>query len=77
MSNNAKYTEFASGWVKQSKAGSEYISATSNLKKSGLKILLQDESGETKEVASFAVFFVQDKKNEKAPDVRFVVDLSQ
>jgi uncharacterized protein (DUF736 family) len=64
--------KFGVGWLKQSQNGSEYISAVAGGQKNTVKLILQDEAGNQQEVENFAVFFNQDKKTPKAPDVSFV-----
>ncbi len=75
----SKYIEIAVGWLKQSKNKGEYVSATiakGNPKtgKSGVsKITVEMDNGETVDVKGFAMFFNENKKSEKGPDVQFVV----
>lgn len=74
----SKYNEFAVGWLKQSKNKGEYVSAVlaKGNPKSGkpgvAKITVELDNGETAEITGFAMFFNENKKSEKAPDVQFV-----
>lgn len=74
----SKYNELAVGWLKQSKNKGEYVSAViakGNPKtgKPGVsKITVEMDNGETHELSGFAMFFNENKKSEKAPDVQFV-----
>lgn len=75
-----KYNEFAVGWLKQSKNKGEYVSAVAskgNPNAPGgnnpkIKLLAEFEDGTQREITNFAMFFNENKKSEKAPDVRFV-----
>ena len=77
--SKSKYTEFAIGWLKQSEKKGEYVSAVTSrgnpkVGKPGVsKIIIELDNGETVEATSFAMFFNENKKSEKAPDVQFVV----
>jgi hypothetical protein len=74
-----KYHEIAVGWLKQSKTKGEYVSAVTakgNEKngKPGVKsFIIEFDNGETLNINNFAMFFNENKKSEKAPDVQFVV----
>jgi hypothetical protein len=74
----SKYTEFAVGWLKQSAKKGEYVSAVlakgnqKNGKPGVAKITVELENGETAEITGFAMFFNENKKSDKAPDVQFV-----
>jgi len=74
-----KYTEIAVGWLKQSATKGEYVSAVmaKGNPKSGkpgvAKITVEMDNGETMDVTGFAMFFNENKKSEKAPDVQFVI----
>jgi uncharacterized protein (DUF736 family) len=76
-----KWFNFASGWVKKSQGGSEYISAVANGEKATIKLFAELEDGSKHALDSFVVMFndVAQKKHEKSPDVRFsfTVDESQ
>ena len=75
----SKYIEFSVGWLKQSKNKGEYVSAIvakGNPKtgKPGVsKMTIEMDNGETLNVTGFAMFFNENKKSEKAPDVQFVI----
>lgn len=62
------YHTIASGWLKEGQKG-QYISASVDKK---VKLNVELEDGTQVPLTSFAVFFSEEKKNEKAPDVRFV-----
>ena len=68
-----KWFNFASGWVKKSQNGSEYISAVANGEKANIKLYAELEDGSRKPLDSFVVMFndPSQKKHEKSPDVRF------
>ena len=76
-----KAVEFASGWLNKKKDNPnvEYISAlatkaSSMSTKPGIKsIKIELDNGEVIETTKFQVHFNENKKSEKAPDVRFVV----
>lgn len=68
-----KYQEFAAGWIKTSKSGTEFISAVADNKRTKTKVYLETEDGAKIELSNFVVFFNENKKNENSPDVRFVV----
>ena len=73
MRTQSKSIRFGVGWMKQTAKGVEYISAVAGGKKDQpLKLLIQDDDGNQVEVENFAVFFNEEKKTEKAPDVNFV-----
>ena len=73
QNSGSKSVKFGVGWLKQSAKGDEYISAVAGGNKNApVKLILQDENGNQQEVANFAVFFNEDKKTPKAPDVSFV-----
>jgi len=75
MSNvNKKYNNvtIASGWLKSSKTGQQYISAAANGKGSKTKLQAVLEDGSVVPVNNFFVFFATDKDNENSPDARFV-----
>jgi acylphosphatase len=68
---NDKFVNFGVGWVRQTKDGSNYISAVvggRNLKVKQLKAVL--DSGEEVEVSKFAVYWNKEKQTDKSPDVR-------
>lgn len=73
-----KYNEMAVGWLKQSDKRGEYVSAVvaKGNPKSGKpgvsKITVEMDNGEVHEINGFAMFFNENKKSEKAPDVQFV-----
>lgn len=69
--SSKKYHQFAVGWLKKSKDGGEYVSASANGKTMKVKLLAQLENGETVEVSSFAMFFNKNKNKESHPDVQF------
>lgn len=76
-----KYFEIAVGWLKQSEKKGEYVSAipAKGNPKTGkpavTKITAEFDNGEVIQVDSFAMFFNENKKSDKAPDVQFVVTL--
>lgn len=78
-----KYFEIAVGWLKKSETKGEYVSAVlakgnPGRNKPGVsKITVQFDNGETLDVPSFAMFFNENKKNEKAPDVQFIVTVKE
>lgn len=75
----SKYVEVAVGWLKQSKSKGEYVSAViaKGNPKSGKpgvsKITVEMDNGEVTEINGFAMFFNENKKSDKAPDVQFVI----
>jgi len=74
MSNETnKYTRIASGWVKNSASGVEYVSCKGGDSLAGLTLQIKDnKTGEVTDIESFAGFFNKDKKNPNEPDLRFV-----
>jgi hypothetical protein len=74
----SKYNEFAVGWLKENKNKGQYVAAivSKGNPKTGkpgvAKISVEYENGEVAEISNFAVFFNENKKSEKAPDVQFV-----
>jgi len=74
-----KYHEIAVGWLNQSEKKGEYVSAVvakgndKNGKPGVSKFTVEFDNGEKLEVTNFAMFFNENKKSEKAPDVQFVV----
>lgn len=74
-----RYVEVAVGWLKQSQTKGEYVSAViakGNPKtgKPGVaKLTLELDSGEVLNITNFAMFFNENKKSEKGPDVQFVL----
>lgn len=76
---SVKYFEIGVGWLKQSKTKGEYVSAVTakgnpkNGKPAVSKMTVEFDNGETLNVTNFAMFFNENKKSEKAPDVQFVV----
>ena len=74
---NKKYVNFANGWLKQTKAGAEYISASTEGKFVKTKLMIELEDGSVVPVKSFAVFFNQNKKKEAHPDVQFTLTLDE
>lgn len=79
----SKYNEFAVGWLKQSQNKGEYVSATiakgnpKNGKPGVAKIVVEMDNGDVTEITGFAMFFNENKKSEKAPDVQFVFSTEQ
>lgn len=69
---NSKYKTIAVGWLKQHSTKGEYISAVANGTKAELELQAKLPDGTIIPLNSFAVFFTENKKSEKAPDVRFV-----
>jgi hypothetical protein len=75
----AKYHEIAVGWLKQSAAKGEYVSAVTakgnpkSGKPSVSKFTVEFDNGEKLDITNFAMFFNENKKSEKAPDVQFVI----
>lgn len=70
--NKNKYHNFAAGWLKQNKAGEDYVSAVANGPKSKVKLLIELEDGTVVTPNSFVMLFNKEKQNDKSPDVRFV-----
>lgn len=74
----SRYNEMAVGWLKQSEKRGEYVSAVvakGNPKtgKPGVsKITVEMDNGQTHDISGFAMFFNDNKKSDKAPDVQFV-----
>lgn len=74
----SRYNELAVGWLKQSQTKGEYVSAVvakgnpKNGKPGVSKITVQMDNGEVHEINGFAMFFNENKKSDKAPDVQFV-----
>ena len=74
-----RYIEIAVGWLKQSKTKGEYVSAITakgnpkNGKPGVAKVTVEMDNGEVLNVTNFAMFFNENKKSEKGPDVQFVV----
>ena len=74
----SKYHEIAVGWLKQSEKRGEYVSAIASKgnpksNRPGVnKITVTYDNGQEIEFTSFAMFFNDNKKSEKAPDVSFV-----
>ena len=72
MQSETKTVEFGVGWLNEKKDGTQYISARSSGERQAVKLLVEDvNTGEQVTVSSFAVFFNNNKTNEKAPDVSF------
>ena len=75
----SKYHEIAVGWLKQSATKGEYVSAVTakgnpkNGKPAVSKFTIEFDNGEKLDITNFAMFFNENKKSEKAPDVQFVV----
>ena len=65
----SKPLNIGAGWLKNTAKGDQFISCVAGDKQKGLKLLLQNASGETMEVSNFNVFFSANKKSPKAPDV--------
>lgn len=70
--------EIGVGWLKKNDKGEEFISATTpksnpTYNKQGVTLVAKLDNGEEVEVTNFNMFFNENKKSEKAPDVRFVV----
>lgn len=80
---NNKYYEIAVGWLRQSEKRGEYVSAIAakgnpkTNKPSVSKITISYDNGESIDITSFAMFFNENKKHEKAPDVQFVATVSE
>lgn len=72
-----KYYNIASGWLRKTKAGDEYISCAANGQKATVKLLAQLEDGRTVPVDNFAIFFSEEKQNDKSPDVRCTFSLEE
>jgi len=72
-----QYVNFANGWVKNTKAGDEYVSATTEGKFMKTKLHLELEDGTMLPVKSFAMFFNKNKKKENHPDVQFTLTLEE
>lgn len=70
--SQSKSKQIGVGWLKETKAGKQYISARANGKLQKIKLLAEMEDGSTVPVNSFAVLFNEEKPSENAPDVRFV-----
>lgn len=66
-----KYCNFASGWLKRTSNGGEYVSASVGDRSdiATLKATLKD--GTEIDISSFAMFFNQNKKKDSHPDVNF------
>lgn len=75
--NNNKFVNFASGWVKTKKDGTEYISAVAEGKYIKTKLLLELEDGTTVPVKHFFVNFSKNKTKETHPDLQFTVSLEE
>lgn len=79
----SRYVEFSVGWLKQSKNRGEYVSAmvSKGNPKTGkpgvAKITVELDNGEVAEITGFAMFFNENKKSEKAPDVQFVFSIDE
>jgi uncharacterized protein (DUF736 family) len=73
----SKYVNIGAGWLKSKKDGSQFISGLFGDKKSGLKVLLQNEKGEIVELTNVAIFFNQQKKKDSHPDVNFTITLEE
>lgn len=79
----SRYVEFSVGWLKQSKNRGEYVSAmiSKGNPKTGkpgvAKITVELDNGEVAEITGFAMFFNENKKSEKAPDVQFVFSIEE
>lgn len=67
-----KSAQIGVGWLKNTRDGRQFISARSNGASQKVKLFAQMEDGSTVPVNTFAVFFNEQKPNEKAPDVQFV-----
>jgi hypothetical protein len=72
----SKYLEFAVGWLKETTKG-QYISAQTSkgnpaTGKPAVKLIAEFDDGRQVTLTNFAVFFNENKKSEKTPDVQFV-----
>ena len=68
---NNKRANFAVGWVKKTKDGREFISCVCNGERQKVKLKLELEDGSLITPENFFVNFVEEKTNERAPDVNF------
>jgi len=68
---NNKFTQFAAGWLRNQKDGTEYVSAAANGERNKVKLLVELENGEQVPVNNFVMFFNQRKTKENHPDVQF------
>ncbi len=72
-----QYVNFANGWLKQTKDGAEYVSASTEGKFVKTKLSLELEDGTVIPVKSFAMFFNQNKQKPNHPDVQFTLTLEE
>jgi uncharacterized protein (DUF736 family) len=73
--NNSGWLNLAAGWLKENQKGQQFISCKGGDQRSGLQLFAKTQDGQTYEVTNFIVSFVQDKKNEKYPDVQISMKL--
>jgi hypothetical protein len=69
-----KNYNIAGGWIKQTQKGDNMISAKTNNK---VKLFVELEDGQQMQIENFTVFFVNEKRSEKAPDVNFVFSIKE
>lgn len=73
---NRRWFNFASGWIRKNSQGRDYISAAANGQKATVELVARvKETGEELPLNNFAVFFEEEKKNDKSPDVRFTFSI--
>lgn len=76
MMNN-KRVNFAVGWVRNTKDGSQFISCVANGERQKARLKLELEDGTEVYPENFFVNFTENKTNEKAPDVNFSATVSE
>jgi len=67
------FHHLASGWVKETKNGKEYVSFSSNGPKDAVKLVAVLENGTEVEITNFNMYENDKKGNDNWPDYRLVL----
>jgi hypothetical protein len=73
--NKSNLVNVGAAWVKQSKAGAEYLSISTAGKQQRTKLFLEKEDGSFLQIKRMFATFTQNKKTPNSPDLQITVDV--